>query len=68
MKKSTDRFASVIISLALSIPLSVFCLLSTLHAETNSGDQDDRGNQQMGVEFTPKMPMLPGAGALPPSS
>jgi hemolysin activation/secretion protein len=68
MKKPIDRFAAIIISLSLSIPLSVFCLLSTLHAETGSEEQDGRkGNPQAGVEFAPKMPMMPAAGMAPSS-
>ncbi len=59
MKKSIDRFSAVIVSLSLTIPLSVFCLLSTLHAETDSADQDARkGNRQMGMEFAPKNPAM----------
>lgn len=58
MKKSIDRFSAVIVSLSLSIPLSVFCLLSTLHAETDDERDTRKGNRQMGMEFAPKTPAM----------
>lgn len=67
MKKSIDRFSVITLSFALSIPLSVICLLSTANAGANSDDQDSaQGNQLMGVEFAPKTPMMPGVGLPPP--
>lgn len=66
MKKSIDRFSAVTFCLALTIPFSVFCFLSSLHAEADQ-DQSQKGNPQFGMEFAPKSPLPPGA-AMPPAA